>query len=105
MSEAESVTGSSLRPAYAATRAHLGIVAVLFQGREFTAQDVNQTAVAVIGYAIGLLGLIGVKILAPGFYAQKDIRTPVKIAVFVLIATQLANLVLVPWPACASTGP
>lgn len=73
------------------------IVSVLFQGRQFTAFDVQQTAVAVIGYAVGLIGLIGVKILAPGFYAQKDIRTPVKIAVVVLIATQLANLVLVPW--------
>ena len=78
-----------------------GIVSVLFQGREFTAFDVRQTSVAVIGYAVGLIGLIGVKILAPGFYAQKDIRTPVKIAVVVLIATQLANLVLVPWLAHA----
>jgi putative peptidoglycan lipid II flippase len=74
-----------------------GIVSVLFQGREFTADDVHQTAVAVIGYAVGLIGLIAVKILAPGFYAQKDVRTPVKIAVAVLVATQLANLVLVPF--------
>ncbi len=73
-----------------------GIVSVLFQGREFTAHDVRMTSVAVVGYAVGLIGLIAVKILAPGFYAQKDIRTPVKIAVAVLIATQLANLVLVP---------
>jgi putative peptidoglycan lipid II flippase len=73
-----------------------GIVSVLFQGREFTAVDVHQTAVAVIGYAVGLIGLIAVKILAPGFYAQKDVRTPVKIAVAVLVATQLANLALVP---------
>ena len=73
-----------------------GIVAVLFQGRQFTAFDVQQTSAAVIGYAVGLLGLVAVKILAPGFYAQKDIRTPVKIAVVVLVATQLANLVLVP---------
>ncbi|MGH6612308.1 MAG: murein biosynthesis integral membrane protein MurJ, partial [Burkholderiaceae bacterium] len=73
-----------------------GIVAVLFQGQAFTANDVQQTSLAVIGYAVGLLGLIAVKILAPGFYAQKDIRTPVKIAVAVLIATQLANLALVP---------
>ena len=73
-----------------------GIVSVLFQGREFTAHDVHQTSIAVIGYAVGLIGLIAVKILAPGFYAQKDIRTPVKIAIAVLIATQIANLVLVP---------
>jgi putative peptidoglycan lipid II flippase len=78
-----------------------GIVSVLFQGREFTAVDVRQTAFAVTGYAVGLLGLIAVKILAPGFYAQKDVRTPVKIAVAVLIATQIANLALVPWLAHA----
>jgi putative peptidoglycan lipid II flippase len=78
-----------------------GVVAVLFEGRQFTAFDVHQTALAVVGYAVGLVGLIGVKILAPGFYAQKDIRTPVKIAVAVLVATQLANLALVPWLAHA----
>ncbi len=69
---------------------------MLFQGREFTAQMCAMTSFAVVGYAVGLIGLIAVKILAPGFYAQKDIRTPVKIAVAVLIATQLANLALVP---------
>jgi putative peptidoglycan lipid II flippase len=37
-----------------------------------------------------------VKILAPGFYARQDIRTPVKIALTVMIATQLLNLVFVP---------
>ena len=36
------------------------------------------------------------KILAPGFYARQDIRTPVKIAIGVLIVTQLLNLALVP---------
>ncbi len=73
-----------------------GIIAVLFQGGRFTAADVTQTAGALTGYAFGLFGLIAVKILAPGFYAQQDIKTPVKIAVGVLVATQLANLVLVP---------
>lgn len=73
-----------------------GIVSVLFQGREFTADDVRQTTLAVIGYSVGLLGLVAVKILAPGFYAQKDIRTPVKIAIVVLVATQIANVGLVP---------
>jgi len=42
------------------------------------------------------MGLIGVKILAPGFYARQDIRTPVKIAIVVLIAVQAMNLVFVP---------
>jgi putative peptidoglycan lipid II flippase len=73
-----------------------GLVAVLFQGGKFSWHDVQQTALALVGYAIGLIGLIAVKILAPGYYAQRDIRTPVKIAVCALVATQLANLGLVP---------
>ncbi len=74
-----------------------GVIAVLFQGMRFTAHDVHQTALALTGYAVGLLGLIAVKILAPGFYAKQDIKTPVKIAIGTLVATQLGNLVLVPW--------
>ncbi len=73
-----------------------GLIAVLFQGGRFSAHDVAQTALALSGYAVGLLGLIAVKILAPGFYAQQNVRTPVKIAVIALLATQASNLVLVP---------
>lgn len=73
-----------------------GTIAVLFQGGRFSAHDVAETARALVGYAIGLLGLIAVKILAPGFYARQDIKTPVKIAVVALLTTQASNLVLVP---------
>lgn len=74
-----------------------GLVAVLFQGGKFSWHDVQQTSLALVGYSVGLIGLIAVKILAPGFYAQRDIKTPVKIAVAALVVTQLANLALVPW--------
>jgi putative peptidoglycan lipid II flippase len=74
-----------------------GMVAALFAGGRFDDRDVAQTASALVGYAVGLIGLIAVKILAPGFYARQDIRTPVRIAVVVLAGTQLANLALVPW--------
>ncbi|MCD0505750.1 murein biosynthesis integral membrane protein MurJ, partial [Bordetella petrii] len=73
-----------------------GLVATLFHYGAFQAQDVAQTRMAVMAYSAGLIGILGVKILAPGFYAQQDIRTPVKIAIMVLIATQLMNLALVP---------
>ncbi|MCB5362874.1 murein biosynthesis integral membrane protein MurJ [Pusillimonas sp. CC-YST705] len=78
-----------------------GLVATLFNYGAFTPADVQQTQVAVTAYAAGLLGLLAVKILAPGFYARQDIRTPVRIAIFVLVATQLMNLVFVPWLAHA----
>jgi putative peptidoglycan lipid II flippase len=73
------------------------LVAVLYHYGAFSERDVAQTVAALMGYGVGLLGLIGVKVLAPGFYARQDIRTPVKIAVVVLIAVQAMNLVFVPW--------
>ncbi|MBU3740309.1 MAG: murein biosynthesis integral membrane protein MurJ, partial [Rhodoferax sp.] len=73
------------------------LVSVLYHYGAFTLQDVAQTSLALMGYGVGLLGLVAVKVLAPGFYASQDIRTPVKIAASVLVVTQLLNLVLVPW--------
>jgi putative peptidoglycan lipid II flippase len=72
------------------------LVAVLFHYGQFQPQDVLQTTRALMGYGVGLMGLVGVKVLAPGFYARQDIRTPVRIAVVVLVATQAMNTVLVP---------
>ena len=74
----------------------LPMIAVLFHRGAFQAHDVHQTVTALMGYGVGLLGLIAVKILAPGFYARQDIRTPVRIAIVVLVLTQLMNLVWVP---------
>ncbi len=75
----------------------LGMIAVpllstFFQRGAFTAHDVLMTSYALVGYSVGLIGLILVKILAPGFYARQNIRTPVKIGIVTLIATQLMNL-------------
>jgi putative peptidoglycan lipid II flippase len=77
------------------------ITATLFHYGRFDALSVDMTAQALIAYGVGLMGLILVKILAPGFYAKQDISTPVKIGVGVLIATQLMNLIFVPWIAHA----
>jgi putative peptidoglycan lipid II flippase len=73
------------------------LVAVIYHLGKFSAADVAQTAWAVMGWGVGLIGLIAVKILAPGFYARQDLRTPVRIAVAMLVVTQLLNAVLVPW--------
>lgn len=77
------------------------LTATLFHYGKFDAQDVAMTGNALLAYGVGLIGLILVKILAPAFYARQDIRTPVKIAIGVLIATQLMNLLFVPWIAHA----
>lgn len=72
------------------------LVAVLYHRGAFGAADVQQTVVALRGYGVGLLGLVALKVLAPGFYAKQDLRTPVKVAVVVLVLTQLLNLLFVP---------
>lgn len=72
------------------------LVATLFNYGAFGPRDVDQTRLAVMAYAVGLIGLLAIKILAPAFYARQDIRTPVKIAALSLVITQLLNLALVP---------
>ncbi len=71
------------------------LIVTLFYYGAFTAEDVWMTRQALIAYSIGLLGLILVKVLAPGFYARQNIKTPVKIAVITLVATQLMNLAFI----------
>ncbi len=71
------------------------LVATLFKYGEFTAHDLWMTREALMAYSLGLLGLILVKVLAPGFYARQNIKTPVKIALFTLFATQAMNLMFV----------
>ena len=73
------------------------LTATLFHYGAFSASDVFATRDAVVAYSAGLIGLILVKVLAPGFYAQQDIRTPVRIGIVTLIGTQVMNLILV-WP-------
>ncbi len=71
------------------------LITTLFHYGAFQANDVWMTRNALVAYSLGLLGLILVKVLAPGFYARQNIRTPVKIAIFTLVATQLMNLVFI----------
>src|SRR5712692_9972049 len=71
------------------------LVATLFHYGRFGEHDLWMTRRALIAYSVGLLGLILVKVLAPGFYARQNIRTPVRIAIVTLIATQLMNAALI----------
>lgn len=71
------------------------LIVTLFYHGEFSANDVWMTRNALVAYSVGLLGLILVKVLAPGFYARQNIKTPVKIAVITLVATQLMNLAFI----------
>jgi putative peptidoglycan lipid II flippase len=71
------------------------LVATLFHYGAFGAEDVFATRRAVMAYSVGLIGLVMVKVLAPGFYARQDIRTPVRIALVTLGLTQVMNFAFI----------
>ena len=71
------------------------LIATLFHYGQFSEHDVFMTRNALVAYSVGLLGLILVKVLAPGFYARQNIRTPVRIAIVALVATQAMNFALI----------
>jgi putative peptidoglycan lipid II flippase len=73
------------------------LVAVLFHNGAFDAASVLRTATALAGYGVGLVGIVAVKVLAAGFYARHDMRTPMRISLFALALTQVLNLALVPY--------
>ena len=73
------------------------LLATFFQHGAFSADDVVKTSHALVGYSVGLIGMLAVKVLAPAFYARQDIRTPVKIGIITLLATQVMNLLFVFW--------
>ena len=71
------------------------LITTLFHYGRFTAEDVWMTRQALMAYSLGLVGMILVKILAPGFYARQNVATPVKIGLFTLVATQFMNLAFI----------
>jgi len=73
----------------------LPLIAMLFQYGRFGVEDAWMTRQALVAYSVGLVGMILVKILAPGFYARQNVATPVKIGVLTLVATQLMNLAFI----------
>lgn len=72
------------------------LVATIFHIGKYADQDVVQTSAALMGYGSGLLGLVAIKVLTPGYFANQDIKTPALIGIAVLLITQGLNFVFVP---------
>lgn len=68
------------------------LITVLFQYGKFTKFDTMMTERSLIGYSVGLLGLVLVKILSPAFYARQDVKTPMIISFITICITQIINL-------------
>lgn len=71
------------------------ILTTLFQYGEFSSHDARMASLALTAYSLGLLGFLLVKVLAPGFYARQDIRTPVRIGVIAMLSNMGLNLAFV----------
>jgi putative peptidoglycan lipid II flippase len=70
------------------------ILAVLFQHGRFTAADTAATAPALAAYAAGLPAFVIVKVMAPGYFARQDTKTPVKIAALTMAVNVVLTLAL-----------
>jgi putative peptidoglycan lipid II flippase len=71
------------------------LMATLFQSDVFDAGDVDMAQRSLVAYALGLQAFILIKVLAPGFYARQDTRTPVRIGVIAMAANMVFNLLLI----------
>jgi len=71
------------------------VLSTLFQYGEFAEHDVAMAARALMAYSGGLLAFILVKVLAPGYFARQDTRTPVRIGIIAMSANMVLNVVLV----------
>jgi putative peptidoglycan lipid II flippase len=71
------------------------ILITLFQYQAFELVDVKMSSFSLMAYALGLPAFIAVKVLAPGFYARQDTKTPVKIAITAMVSNMLLNFLFV----------
>lgn len=73
------------------------ILFTLFQYSAMQAHDVEMASYSLRAYAMGLFAFMSIKVLATGFYAQQDMKTPVKIGIFAMVTNMVLNLIFVWW--------
>ncbi len=71
------------------------LLSTLFGYGEFSQHDTQMASLSLMAYALGLPAFIYIKVLAPGYYARQDTRTPVRIGIQAMIANMLLNLLFV----------
>jgi len=71
------------------------LIVTLFQYGAFSPGDARAAALSLVTYALGLLGFMLVKVLAPGYFARQDMRTPVRIAVRAVAVNMVLSVLVV----------
>ena len=71
------------------------LVTLFYYGDVMTARDMSMATLSLRAYAIGLVAFMLIKVLAPGFFARQDMRTPVRIGVIAMLSNMMLNLLFV----------
>lgn len=70
------------------------IISLIFSGDKFGAVEINETAWAMLFYSFGIPAFALVKVIVSAFYAQKKMKTPVKIALTCVVVNFCLNITL-----------
>ncbi|MGM0823661.1 MAG: murein biosynthesis integral membrane protein MurJ [Pseudomonadota bacterium] len=73
------------------------LLITLFHYGAMTDTDIQMAAMSLRAYAVGLVAFMLIKVLAPGFFARQNTKTPVKVGIFAMVANMVFNLILI-WP-------
>lgn len=73
------------------------LLITLFHYGAMTDHDIHMSAMSLRAYAFGLVAFMLIKVLAPGFFARQDTKTPVKVGIVAMVANMVFNVILV-WP-------
>jgi putative peptidoglycan lipid II flippase len=71
------------------------MLSALFGYGEFDAQDIEMSSLSLMAMCLGLPAFIYIKVLAPGYYARQDTRTPVRIGIIAMVSNMGFNLLYV----------
>tara|TARA_B110000046_G_scaffold160281_1_gene173299 strand:+ start:6846 stop:8486 length:1641 start_codon:yes stop_codon:yes gene_type:complete len=71
------------------------LVTLFYYGDVMTARDMSMATLSLRAYAMGLVAFMLIKVLAPGFFARQDMRTPVRIGVVAMVSNMVLNLLFV----------
>lgn len=71
------------------------LITLFYDGVQISSRDIAMSSASLVAYASGLVAFMLIKVLAPGFYARQDTRTPVRIGIIAMVANMVMNLIFV----------
>ena len=71
------------------------ILFTLFGYGETTSRDIVMASYSLKAYSLGLLAFMLIKVLAPGYFARQDTKTPVKIGIIAMVSNMVLNIIFV----------